>query len=122
MMPSASAASVPGSGAIWTSHLSAVSDRYGSMATRRAPRRRASCARVQKCRFEVIALQPQNRMSRLDAICSTSVPMAAPIVATQPAFPAVAQMVRSSSDAPSRWKKRRSIELDWSSPIVPAYE
>ena len=122
MMPSASAASVPGSGAMWASHLSAVTDRYGSMATSRAPRRRASCARVQKCRFEVIALHPQNRIRRLDTICSTSVPIDAPIVAVQPALPAVAQIVRSSSDAPSRWKKRRSIDEDCKSPIVPAYE
>ena len=36
-----------------------------------------------------------------------------------PGDPAVAQMVRSSSEAPSRWKNRRSRLLAWSLPIVP---
>ena len=92
------------------------------MATSFAPRRFASCARVQKWRLETIGLLPQIRIRRLRSNSSTSVPMAAPIVATQPALPAVAQIVRSSSDAPSRWKKRRSIEPYCRSPIVPAYE
>ena len=35
------------------------------------------------------------------------------------ATPAEAQIVRSSFDAPSRWKNRRSRLLDWSLPIVP---
>src|SRR5207245_1203121 len=33
--------------------------------------------------------------------------------------PAVAQMVRARSEAPRRWKKRRSRLLPWSWPIVP---
>ena len=40
--------------------------------------------------------------------------------ATQPALPAVAQIVRSRSDAPRRWKKRRSMEAYWSRPMLPA--
>ena len=87
-----------------------------------APRRFASCTRVHKCRLETTGLLPQMRISRLFSNCSTSVPIAAPIVATHPALPAVAQIVRSSSDAPRRWKKRRSIEPYCRSPIVPAYE
>ena len=101
-------------------HLSAVALRYGSIATSRAPRRFASCARVQKCRFDAIGLLPQIRISLLFANCSKSMPIAAPIVAVQPALPADAQIVRSSSDAPSRWKKRRSIDPYCSRPIVPA--
>jgi len=57
----------------------------------------------------------------LDAIVSYGEKISAPIVAAQPALPAVAQIVRSSSEAPSRWKKRRSIELYCTRPIVPAY-
>ena len=40
--------------------------------------------------------------------------------AAMAAAPAVAQMVRSNSDAPSRWKNRRSRLPYWSLPIVPA--
>ena len=39
-----------------------------------------------------------------------------------PTVPAVEQIVRSSSDAPSAWKKRRSIDEPCSRPIVPAYQ
>ena len=120
MRPSASAPSVPGIGAMCTWHFSAVALRYGSIATSFAPRRFASCARIQKCRFDAIALLPQITINRLLANCSTSMPTAAPIVAVQPALPADAQIVRSSSDAPRRWKKRRSIEPYCSRPIVPA--
>ena len=90
------------------------------MATSLAPRRFASCARVQKCRFEATELLPQITISRLSTTRSTSMPIAAPMTPTQPALPAVAQIVRSSSDAPSRWKKRRSIEPYWISPMLPA--
>src|SRR5215831_415201 len=40
---------------------------------------------------------------------------------SQPAAPAVAQMVRSSSDAPSRWEKRRSRLEPCSFPIVKSW-
>jgi hypothetical protein len=39
-----------------------------------------------------------------------------------PTVPAIEQIVRSSLEAPSRWKKRRSIEFPCTMPIVPAYE
>ena len=42
-----------------------------------------------------------------------------PSCTRSPAIPAEAQIVRSSFDAPSRWKNRRSRLLDWSLPIVP---
>ncbi len=90
------------------------------MAMSLAPRRLASCARVQKCRLDVTGLLPQMTISLLCSNCSTSMPTDAPMTAAQPALPADAQIVRSSSDAPSRWKKRRSIDDDCSSPIVPA--
>ena len=48
--------------------------------------------------------------------------MFAPTVIRMPTVPAVEQIVRSSCDAPSRWKKRRSIDSPWTMPIVPAYE
>ncbi len=67
-----------------------------------------------------MGLLPQMRIRRLLRNCSTSMPMAAPMVAVQPALPAVAQIVRSSSDAPSRWKNRRSIDPYCKRPIVPA--
>ena len=90
------------------------------MAISFAPRRLASCARIQKCRFDVTALLPQMTISLLSWNCSTSMPTDAPITAPQPALPAEAHIVRSSSEAPSRWKKRRSIDEPCSSPIVPA--
>ena len=110
MMPSASAASVPGSSAMCSWHFSAVALRYGSIAISFAPRRFASCARVQKCRFDVTGLLPQIRISLLSTYSSTSMPIDAPMTAAHPALPAAAQIVRSSSDAPRRWKKRRSID------------
>ena len=48
--------------------------------------------------------------------------MFAPTVIRIPTVPAIEQMVRSSFDAPSRWKNRRSIDEPWTRPIVPAYE
>jgi hypothetical protein len=41
---------------------------------------------------------------------SASAPMFAPIVIRMPYVPAMLQMVRSSFDAPSEWKNRRSID------------
>ena len=48
--------------------------------------------------------------------------MFAPTVIRIPTVPAIEQIVRSSFDAPSRWKNRRSIDGPCTSPIVPAYE
>ena len=61
-------------------HFSAVSERYGSIAMSFAPRRFASCARVHRCKFDVIAFPPQNRISFAFWNCSTSVPMREPSV------------------------------------------
>ena len=47
-------------------------------------------------------------------------PTEPPSVALSPALPALEHSVRSSSEAPSLWKKRRSIELYCTMPIVPA--
>ncbi|MNN80665.1 hypothetical protein D3C81_1974180 [compost metagenome] len=78
MIASASAPSVPGIGAMWRWHFSAVSERYGSMATSVAPRRLASWARVQKWRFEAIGLPPQMMTSLASATYSMSMPTLAP--------------------------------------------
>jgi hypothetical protein len=70
--------------------------------------------------LDVIGLLPQITISRLFSYCSTSMPTEPPMAAAQPALPADAQIVRSSSDAPRRWKKRRSIDAYCKRPIVPA--
>ena len=59
---------MPGSTAMCSWHFSAVALRYGSIAMSRAPRRLASCARVQKCRLDAMGLLPQIRMSLLSRI------------------------------------------------------
>ena len=41
-------------------------------------------------------------------------------LSVMPAAPAAEQIVRSSREAPSRWKNRRSIPEPFSMPIVPA--
>ena len=81
------------------------------MATIFAPRRFASCARVQKCRLETIGLEPQMRMSRASSKRSGSMPKDPPRVSRNPSLPAEEQMVRSSSDAPRRWKKRLPMDF-----------
>ena len=48
--------------------------------------------------------------------------MFAPTVIRMPTVPGIEQIVRSSIDAPSRWKNRRSIDDPCTIPIVPAYE
>lgn len=60
---------------------------------------------------------PQARISLERENCSGSVPSAMPCEAAKAAGPADEQMVRSSRDAPNRWKKRRSIPDPFSSPI-----
>ena len=110
IMASASAASVPGSGARCSWHFSAVRLRYGSIAMSFAPRRLASCTRDHRCRLETIGFEPQIRISFASSKRSGSMPKEPPRVIFIPALPAAEQMVRSRRDAPSRLKKRRPIE------------
>ena len=49
-----------------------------------------------------------------------AMPTEPPSVAFMPYLPALEHSVRSRSEAPRRWKKRRSIELYCTMPIVPA--
>ena len=65
-------------------------------------------------------LVPQSRIIWAPPISSVSVPRLWPTVICMPTVPAIEQMVRSSSDAPNVWKKRRSIEPPWMKPMVPA--
>src|SRR5688572_14043718 len=64
--------------------------------------------------------EPQLTMYRAWTAASGSMAARVPSVRSQPAAPAVAQMVRSRSDAPSRWKNRRSRLLPCSLPMVKA--
>ncbi len=65
--PSASAASVPGSGATCSSLRAAVSVRSGSMVTTYAPRSRACCTNGHRCRLVTSGLAPQSTIRlRLD--------------------------------------------------------
>ncbi len=121
-MPSASAASVPGRIPIHSSHWAAVRVRIGSMAITRAPFSRAARTNGQRWGFDVSVLVPQSSTRSLSGTPSASAPMFAPTVIRMPIAPATAQIVRSSLDAPSRWKNRRSIDAPCSMPIVPAYE
>jgi hypothetical protein len=120
MMPSARAASVPGRMAIHQSLFCAVLHWYGSMVTILAPALRAWCMIVHRCMLVTLVLEPQLMRKRDCRAVSGSMTARVPSVISQPAAPAVAQMVRSSSDAPSRWKKRRSRLEPCSFPIVPA--
>ncbi len=70
------------------------------MATTFAPRRFASCTRDQWCRFEMIGLEPQMRMSCASSTRSGSMPTLPPSVSLMPTLPADEHSVRSSSDAP----------------------
>ena len=65
-------------------------------------------------------LLPQIRISFASAKNSTRMPTLAPSVWTIASPPAMEQMVRSSSEAPNLWKKRRSIDSPWTKPMVPA--
>jgi hypothetical protein len=96
--------------------------RTGSMPMMRAPFFRASSTNGHRCGFEVSVFVPQSRTRSLCGIPSPSAPVLAPTVIRMPTVPAIEQMVRSSFDAPSRWKNRRSIDDPCTSPIVPAYE
>ena len=90
------------------------------MAITFAPRRFASCTRDQRCRLETIGFAPHSTISFASSKRSGSMPTEPPSVAFRPNLPAVEQSVRSRSDAPSLWKKRRSMELYWTMPMVPA--
>src|SRR6516225_7618984 len=54
--------------------------------------------------------------------CSGSVPSFTPSTDFNPASPAAEQIDRSSCDAPSRWKNRRSMEEPLRTARVPPYE
>ena len=62
----------------------------------------------------------QAMISREWTKSSGATPIRNPCVAISPAEPALAQIVRSSRDAPIRWKNRRSIPFAFNSPIDPA--
>ncbi len=111
---------MPGSSATCWWHFSAVWLRQGSIATSFAPRRFASWQRDHRCRLETIGFEPQMRMSLASSKRSGSMPTEPPSVSFMPTLPADEQSVRSSRLAPSRWKKRRSIDVYCSRPIVPA--
>jgi hypothetical protein len=70
--------------------------------------------------FVTAVFDPQLMMYRAWTVSSGSMNARVPSVTSLPATPAVAQMVRSRSDAPSRWKNRRSRLAYMSLPIVPA--
>ena len=119
-MPSASAASVPGSSARCTWHFSAVRLRYGSIAIslRAAALRLLHAAPQVQVGDDRIGAPDEDQPGILELL-----EVGADRRADRrgvAALPAVAQIVRSSSEAPSLWKKRRSIEQYCSSPIVPA--
>ncbi len=122
MIPSASAASVPGRIGIHSSHCCAVRVRMGSMQMIVAPFSRARSTNGQRCGLDVRVFVPQSSTRSQSGIDSASAPMLAPTVMRMPAPPHDEQIVRSSFDAPSVWKKRRSIDSPCSLPIVPAYE
>src|SRR2546423_13555882 len=73
-----------------------------------------------KCMLVTDVFDPQLMMYRLWRTASGSSIARVPRVMSQPAAPAVAQMVRSSSEAPRRWKKRRARLPPCSLPLVPA--
>ena len=92
------------------------------MVTIVAPALRASTIRLHRWLFVSTVFDPQFRISlHPDSRPIGSAPCRPrPTVYSNPRdVPADAQIVRSSLDAPSRWKNRRSRLLDWSFPIVP---
>ena len=105
-----------------SSHATAVRVRSGSMQIVVAPFAFALRTNGQRCGFDVRVFVPQRRISFAWTMSSGSGAMRVPYVTLSASTPALAQIVRSSSDAPMRWKKRRSIDSPWMSPIVPAYE
>ena len=92
----------------------------GSIAISLATARLAAWAKVQKCRLEAIEWLPQIRISLLSAKKRICMPTLAPYVAASASPPADAQIVRSSREAPRRWKKRAAMPSPCTWPIVPA--
>jgi hypothetical protein len=90
------------------------------MAITLAPRRFASWARDHRCRFDTTGFAPHSRISLDSSKRSGSMPTEPPSVALRPNLPADEHRVRSNCDEPSLWKKRRSIELYCTMPMVPA--
>src|SRR5579864_1337296 len=75
--------------------------------------------RLQRWLFVLTVLEPQLTMKRQSGTDIGSAPSRPrPSVYSYPATPADAQMVRSSFEAPSRWKNRRSRLLVWSLPML----
>ena len=89
------------------------------MAQTRAPRRRASWASRMEWMLVAAALMPHRITRSLSSISAGSMAGVSPMTAFQPASLAGEQMVRSSRDAPSLWKKGCPV-LRCTSPMVPA--
>ena len=106
IIPSASAASVPGSGVRCSSATRAVRLRKGSTTTSRAPARRASRIFRHRCGAVDIGFQPQATIMRAWCQRSGSTSGERPIVRSTPRTPAEAQIVRTSSLAPSAFISR----------------
>jgi hypothetical protein len=68
----------------------------------------AASTKGQKWTLDETMLAPHAMMSFAFSTFSGSNPMVAPMTALYPSKPAEAQMVRSSSEAPSEAKRRRS--------------
>jgi hypothetical protein len=120
IMPSASAASVPGMGRTCRSATWAVRVRSGSMTTTVAPFCLASRMNGHRCRLVTMVFVPHRTMKRLCAMSSGWMPMPVPLVTETPVSPVLPQMALMSLVAPRREKKRRSMELPWTKPCVPA--
>ena len=116
-----STTSVPGRSGRCRSACSAILMRRGSTTTSLPPARRTRWISGVMCRFDQVTLLPQATTSRACAICSGRMPAAVPKV---PSHASVRMPPhsgpRSSSVAPMRWKKRRSIEPPASRPWGPA--
>ena len=106
MRASASAASVPGSGAMCSSAWAAVRVRTGSITTRWAPALRASSTNFQKWWWLESGLEPQSRISFACANPSGSIVAFVPSVRRSPTVPATEQIVIRWSLAPRTFHRR----------------
>ena len=104
--PSASAASLPGSGARCSSACAAVRVRSGSIATTCAPCLRAASTNFHRWWPLVSVFVPHSRISFECANVSGSIPAAVPVVYVAPTRPATEQIVMSWRDAPSTFHSR----------------
>src|SRR3972149_1131835 len=86
IIPSARAASVPGSGRRCRSACSAVRERRGSTTTMRAPFFFASSAKSQPCSLLTAGFAPHTRMKRLWARSLGRIPVLVPIVGGRPGW------------------------------------